>query len=315
MKLSQAIEGFFLDNYHLSPHTVADYRNTFRKLTDYLSDPQLEEITPPTISEFLAEMRKPQDVHGCVNRTKALSEKTLLNYHTALCSLWTWATQEGITDTHIMRSVSRPKPKKRAIIPLSKHDFAAMISACEEVEYRRAGKAISRERSTAIRDKAIIRLLLDTGLRASELCKATVADLDLGNNRLKVLGKGNKERVLAIGKRTVKSLWRYLTERGETVPSDPIFVQEDNETPMNRGALYLLTTRLGKRAGVTGTTNPHRFRHTFAINCLRNGCDVYTLQAMLGHTTLDMVRTYLAIAQADIENAHRKVSPVDTWKV
>jgi site-specific recombinase XerD len=89
------------------------------------------------------------------------------------------------------------------------------------------------------------------------------------------------------------------------------FVNQDNQ-PLKRRRLLENIQYVGKKAGVVDVTI-HRFRHTFAINYLRNGGDVYTLQRILGHTTLSMVKRYLAIAQADVEKAHRKASPVAKW--
>jgi len=81
---------------------------------------------------------------------------------------------------------------------------------------------------------------------------------------------------------------------------------------LNRSALQQLLEVIGVRAGVSNC-HPHRFRHTFAIQFLRNGGNIYTLQAMLGHTTLDMVKKYLAIAQTDLDRDHEKASPVKGW--
>jgi len=83
---------------------------------------------------------------------------------------------------------------------------------------------------------------------------------------------------------------------------------------MNKNALRLLIVHLGKKAGIKHC-HPHRFRHTFAITYLRSGGDVFTLQALLGHSTLDMVQHYARIAEIDVEQAHKRASPADNWRL
>ncbi len=321
LTLSKAIEGFMLQKrgQGLSEHTLADYDNAFRKLQAYLpNDPLLRDIAPSEISAFLEYLgTTPQAVGGIVPRApKPLSKKSRLNIHTALSALWTWGVNEGVVEAHILKRVPRPKPEKRAIVPFTKEEMLALLEACEhQAAFRRNGHIIQNERVTTLRDQTILRLLADTGIRASELCDATIRDLDLSNQRIRVYGKGSKERILAIGRRTCKVLWRYLAAREGHLPSDPLFTQHEEATkPLNRRSLHTLIARIGKRAGIVDV-HPHRFRHTFAINYLRNGGDIYSLQAMLGHASLEMVREYLAIMQADVENAHRKASPIDNWGI
>ncbi len=90
--------------------------------------------------------------------------------------------------------------------------------------------------------------------------------------------------------------------------------ETDVGTPFDRNSLRKAIVRIGNRAGVRGA-NVHRFRHTFAINYLRNGGDPYSLQRLLGHSTMEMVKRYLAIAQADLERNHKLASPVDNWRL
>lgn len=321
--LSQAIEGFILEKraQQLAPHTLYSYQNILHRLLDYLpGDPPLSEITPQQINAFLTDLgQRPVAPAGIAPRpAKPLSKKSILNIHTALSSTWTWAIKEGFADQHIIRAVPRPRPEERAIIPFTKDDVQAMIDLCQTTRaYTRPGKRkCTNARPTGMRDWTIIHLLLDTGIRASELCDLNIEHLDLSNQRIKVFGKGSKERMLRVGRRTTKAIWRYLATRPAAEPRHPAFVAaSEMDQPMTRRSLYLIVRRLGDRAGVTPRAHPHRFRHTFAINFLRNGGDVFSLQALLGHTSLEMVYRYLALAQTDTENAHRRASPVDNWRL
>jgi site-specific recombinase XerD len=324
--LSQAIQGYLLfkRGARLSKHTISDYTNSFRRFQEFLvEDPPLEEIRPAQVSEFLAHLgTTPQvnDAGFAPKPAKPLSKKTLLNIHTALSSLWTWAMGEDLVTTHILHQVPRPKPEKRVIVPFTKEEVDRMLDACQYSAPYQHHRANAEQRSrnarpTGDRDEAIVRLLVDTGIRASELCHATVRDLDMQNRRLKVYGKGAKERILPMGDTTVKTVWHYLANRADASPAHPLFALSTSERkPLGRRLLYQTIKRIGDRAQVPDA-KPHRFRHTFAIEYLRNEGDIYTLQRLLGHSTLDMVREYLAIAQADVERAYRKASPLDNWGI
>lgn len=317
---TQAVEGFLLDARaeRLSTDTIRNYTLTLRRFGEWLAgDPVLATIDAEQIARFMASLATPRVAAGIAKRAAApLSKKTALNYHGALGALWTWALREQIVEHHVVRSVPRPRPEKRAIQPFSEADCKALLAACDRTTaYKRPGKALcDNARPTALRDQALILLLLDTGMRAGELTGLLVRDVDLKNRRLIVFGKGAKERALPFSATTGKAIWRYLqTERGEHTPKDPLFITIEG-APLSREALLQLMKRLGEKAGVPDC-HPHKFRHTFAINFLRNGGNAYELQAMLGHTTLEMVKQYLSLASTDVEAAHRRASPVENWRL
>lgn len=301
--LSRAIEGYFItaNARRLSPHTLRDYDNTFRKLEEFLGrDPPLASITPADIRGFL----------GSLN---GLSAKTVRNYHTGLSALWTWALKEGLVKQHIVRAVNPPKPEKRAMLPYTEQEIRAMLAACEQTRsYARPGKRRCRNaRPTAARDRAIIAFLVDTGVRASELCNLRVRDVKLANRQALVMGKGSKERLVEFSPNTAKHLWRYLATREEPEDHSHFFASLDGQS-LSRYALRRVILNIGSRAGVPDAT-VHRFRHTFAIQFLRNQGNIFALQRMLGHSTLEMVNRYLKIAQADLKRAHQTASPLANW--
>jgi integrase/recombinase XerD len=124
---------------------------------------------------------------------------------------------------------------------------------------------------------------------------------------------GFRDSALIIGKATRKALWRYLTTRPETDKDDPLFLSESGRR-LEHDAIRHLLVGLGEKAGVK-KCHPHRLRHTFAIEFLRNGGDVFTLQMLLGHSSLEMVQTYAKLAKIDAKNIHRKASPADKWRL
>lgn len=126
-------------------------------------------------------------------------------------------------------------------------------------------------------------------------------------------GKGGKGRYVYLGDSSRKAIWRYLATRSAAQPSDPLFATKVG-SHIERNSLGNMLEATARRAGVPNPTI-HRFRHTFAINFLRNGGNVLELQQLLGHEKLDTVRIYASLAQVDLEEAQRRASPADNWRL
>jgi len=195
LTLSQAIEGFLLEKeaQRLSPCTVKDYTSAFRKLQAFLGDPVFASITLDQLRAFMADLARPRQPGGIAPRpVMVLSKKTMLNIHTGLSALWTWAVAEGLTKRHLLREIPRPRPEKRAVTPFTEQDIKTLLAACDRSKpYDRPGKKTSdHSRTTGLRDRAIILLLLDTGIRAAELSEMQIQQVDIKNKRIRVMGKG-----------------------------------------------------------------------------------------------------------------------------
>jgi site-specific recombinase XerD len=169
-----------------------------------------------------------------------------------------------------------------------------------------------------IRDTALLLFLLDTGCRAGETIALNAADVDLANGNCMVLGKGSKRRLVYFGGETAAALGRYLTysrrlstHGAVTDPESALFLPLHGRGRFTVSGLRCIVRRLSKAAGVKTSCSPHAFRRTFAVQTLRNGANVFSVQAMLGHTDLEMTRRYCRIAESDIETQHRAFGPVD----
>jgi integrase/recombinase XerD len=304
-----------------SAHTIVDYRNSFKKLREVIpGSTRFTEITLEQMIKYFGWLRGDyrSEPGGVAPRGKIkLSEKSILNMHTNLSSLWSFAVKNGYAIDHIIRKVERPKVNPPVVETFTRENLEAMLKASGETRsWKNSTTKGTRERRTALRDRAIILILLDTGLRASELCNIRYRDINMTTNAIKVIGKGNKERIVYFARGTQRALKEYLMPRlPEMSPDDLVFVVESRgyTRPLTRDVLLQLINKLGKRAGVEAY--PHKFRHTFAINYLRNGGDIFTLQSLMGHSDLEMVRRYANVAQIDCEKTHRKASPVDNWRL
>jgi integrase/recombinase XerD len=302
--LSQAVTGFLLaraaDGY--SPSTISQYKWVLERLIAQ-GDKPVEHITT-------------HDLRGLLASVQSLAPMSVYHVWKGVRAFYKWAAPE----LNIPRpdlALTRPRYVLPEVKPLTVEEVKKLLKAVERTapaKGRREGFTMSRPQAN--RDKAILLVLLDTGLRASELCRLLVRDADLTSGLVTVQpyrsGLKSRPRLVPLGQSARKAIWRYLADR-RPLASDPLFLT-NNEKPLDRGQLLHLLVRLGERAGVT-KCHPHRFRHTFAIQYLRNGGDVFTLQRLLGHTSLETVRHYLALAEADDETAHRRASPADNWRL
>lgn len=255
--------------------------------------------------------------------SRLVTPKTVNNMHTDLKAFYTWATADGVdlVDTHLLKQIPPPRFESPQIEVFTREQVKELLKACAETAAWHTAPDITTKRRTVKRDLAIIHVLLSTGVRASELCNIRLRDLDMNAKTIRVAGKGrgrdSKPRTVYFGKVCNRALWLYLTPRMKDMkPDDYIFTvgQDDIPRPMNRDALLQLLSRIGDRAGIPHV-HPHRFRHTFATEFLRNGGDILKLKALLGHTSLEMVQRYVHFVEADCAVAHASADPADNWKL
>lgn len=323
LSLSKAFVGFEQHKAAegLSPRTLVSYMQHLGLFLEYAGDADVSQVTKQNLRAFLAWLRteyRPRRLNGS---EAPLSPKTVHNFWVTLSAFFRWACDE-FEIPNPMQGVPAPRFEEAPVEPFSKEQVEAIVKAAE---FCREAKTTDRRRftmrrPTANRDRAIVLTLLDTGLRATELCSLKIRDVNLKTGRVQVKhgltggAKGKKGRVVFMGKAARRAVWRYLAEREDDEdPDAPLFLGKF-ERPMNKDVLRRLIKRLGEKAGVPNC-HPHRFRHTFAITYLRSGGDLFTLQAQLGHSSLDMVKRYARIAEIDVQQAHRRASPADNWRL
>jgi len=282
--LTDAVEEF-LFNLRLenrTAKTIIYYRQHLKYFLKQSLPEYVHEITAQHIKDYLSSKQtKIYMMHGS---------------YRALRSFFNWAIREGyyIEDNPVL-SIRAPKLPRKTVPVIGPEQFKTLVKCCGD-------------RFLGRRDKAVILILYDTGIRLQELTSLKLSDIDLGNGLLKITGKGNKERIVRIGHVTVKALWNYLKARGS--PHQELWLTEER-TPILADGLGQSIRKLGKIAGMPNLS-PHKFRHSFAVNFLRNGGDPFSLQILLGHSDLAMVRRYTSALDIDDALAsHEKFSPVD----
>jgi site-specific recombinase XerD len=205
---------------------------------------------------------------------RGLSGHTINTYMRSIRVFWSWLVEEEIIECNPFSKLKIPKPPKKIIATFSPHQIESLLSVM-------SGSA------EGYRGVVIVLTLLDTGLRVNELINLKMGNVWLDEGLIKVLGKGNKERLVPIGKQIRKLLWRYITQyRPEPArPNlDNLFLTQDGR-PLTKNRVDSMMKHYGRMAGLTGVRcSPHTLRHTFAINFLRNDGDIFSLQKILGHS-------------------------------
>lgn len=245
----------------LSPKTLRNYRDTVGRFLNFLESLNLrtlDAVQPHHIRKWLLH----RQAHG-------VSNYELHNAHRQPRTFWNWCMREGLTENNPFAKVEKPRLMPTAKPALSPEEVQALLNACEGKNWRR------------MRDKALILLLLDTGLRIHEAHALTVGDAK--QERLLIRGKGGKQRLVFLSPEVRLALRKYLN-------ACPYPLNDDS--PLWWGTYGALTLwgmleviqKIGKRAGLPKHLGAHAFRRTFATWSLRSGIDLETLRQLMGHS-------------------------------
>ena len=264
----------------LSPRTIRWYSDILNRAIRRFGGPAvLDDIDASAWRVWLVELRA------------TLAPVSVAGYVRCLHVFGNWLDAEGLTEAEVIRRLAKPRVPKKIIEPLSDDELRRLLA------------------NAGTRDQAILLLLLDTGLRVSEAAGIRFRDLRQDGS-IKVMGKGAKERLVPVGTSSRRAIGRYLAVRGRGEPDESVFLAELG-TGLTYHGIQQILKRLKVRAGLERRCSPHTFRHTFARNYLVNGGDVFSLQQILGHTSLDMVRRYVSLADTDVAGRHDLASPAD----
>jgi integrase/recombinase XerC/integrase/recombinase XerD len=286
-----------------SPRTVDWYNQVLDLFERFLErerrSPLIDDIGEDEVRTFIAHLQQsPGRKNGSGPAPQGQSPETIQNRIRALKAFFAWLHRDGYTETYRLERLKNYK------VPQTVKEVLT------EDEIRRVLGCIDVREHWGARDYAIVMLMLDSGLRLSEVTGLQARDVELVDGFLKVMGKGSKERIVPFGAATQKALWRYQQQFRPEAELDDHFFRTLDGRPMRGETLRSIIKRLGERSGVP-RLHPHLCRHTFATRYLINGGDVFSLQQILGHSTLEMVRRYVNLASAHVAVQHRKFSPMD----
>jgi site-specific recombinase XerD len=314
MKVEAAIKGFLMD-WELrgrSSATLRLYRSCLMVLARWLADQgvtSVEDVTITHLRAFILETqqrpagsinpRRPQSLDG-----HTPTAATLQSYVKAIKLLFAWLVEEEIIGRNPALRLHKPTEAKRVVVTFSHDHLNALFGACD------------LSTSLGFRDYVLMLVLLDTGIRVSELCGLTLDDLHEGY--FKVFGKGRKEREVGISPTTAKFLWKYVhLYRAQSDDAVQTLFTNIAGKPLTPWGVEQILQRVKVAAGITDVpVTAHKFRHTFARTWLERGGEVYSLSRLMGHSSVKITEIYLEdfkSRQARVQ--HAKFSPVNNLKL
>lgn len=259
--------------------TLELYELVTRLFLEYLDG---EPITTNRIRGFLIDLSDTRNT-------------TTVNIYTrSLRTFCRYLVDNNYLDEDPMACIRTPKVPKVFPFILTEQEVSDLV------------KAAKKEK----RDLAVFLFLLDTGVRASELCNLELDDINLATRNARVFGKGSKERIVYFSDTTAKAISRWLSSRPQAEHENAVFLNRKRE-PLTRHGLLKIIKRLGELAGIEGKrVSPHTIRHVFATMFIKEGGDPHSLQLLLGHESTKMAERYVNLVGRDVAEAHRKFSPV-----
>jgi site-specific recombinase XerD len=314
--IARAIEDYLLDHEggNHSAKTLEWHRTALGLMRTFFVEERgitlVGEIDAPDINAWFAHMRKTPGGHG-----KLRSERTIQTYARSARAFFHWLVHREILARNPFDRVTFPKVGKPLIQTIDSEEFERLLLACAPPN--ETGPIAER---ATVRNRAILWVLYDTGIRVSELCGLRLSDFDRKHGILTVKGKGSKERRIALGNNCLRNLLYYLDKQRPdeeelaawgSAGEDHLFLSE-TRLPLTKNGVTLLFKRIRERAGITGKRiSPHIFRHSFAIRYLVLGNDPFSLQELLGHEDMTTVKNYMHMNDETIQSQKRKYSPDD----
>lgn len=258
-----------------SEKTIYHYLRTVRKLSEAIQKP-FPEMGAYDIRFFLA-----------LEKERGVSNTTLENTRANLSAFFQWMTNDEIIPKNPIASLKPIKCPKEIKKPFSEIEIDALRSACD-----------------SLKERALVEILLSSGVRVSELASMQVQDINQTTLAVHVIhGKGGKERVTYTTPVAMKHLLAYLGERAEN--DGPALFYNRSHEPLNAGGIRFILNEIAKRANVENV-HPHRFRRTFATGLARRGMEVQEIQQLLGHVNINTTMRYVCVDAEKVETSYRR---------
>ena len=275
----------------LSKNTIYSYLRDLIAFSNFIGEEyeinQIENINKEHIHLYLKELSK-------TNCTNSISRKLV-----SLRMLYILLVKENIVKENLMSSFTLPKRDKKLPIVLSQEEMIEILDGiivCDAISSR---------------NRCMVELLYATGMRISELLNLTLKDLNIKMGFIKVIGKGNKERMIPIGSYVGEILEQYINDyRAEfNIKNDSLLFFNKHGQRLSREEFYSILQTIVNSTSITKKVSPHTFRHTFATHLLENGADLRSIQELLGHSDISTTTIYTHISNQKIRSEYQQFHP------
>lgn len=296
-ELRDAYSHYLSAEKNLSIHTVRAYIGDIDSLIEHLGRNGVEEPTDMTLAHIRSWLAT-QQVRG--------GARTTMSRRAVSIRLFTkWAAKRGHIPADIGATLATPKPHRTLPGVLTQSDAVTALDSM-------ATRAAEFDTPTSIRDVAIVELLYATGARVSEICGLDLEDLDFNRNTIRVLGKGNKERMIPMGAPAVKTLSAYIKDARPLLANDKsacaLFLGARGKRIDQRAVRTIVYEALSALEGVE-RMGPHALRHSAATHLLEGGADLRTVQEILGHSSLATTQIYTHVSTDRLRQAFKQAHP------
>ncbi|MGC4004553.1 MAG: site-specific tyrosine recombinase XerD [Pirellulales bacterium] len=276
---------------HLSENTVAAYRRDLRKFGEWLGARPVQRLTIRDLSEFAAWLGK-----------KQLAPASIARHLVSLKLFYRYLQLEGILTENVAELLGSQKLWERIPRVLSANQIDKLLTAPNQ-----------RDR-TWRRDRALLELLYATGCRASEVSHLRLGDLHLDEGYCRCRGKGNKERMVPLGKRAVAAVRDYLAQERTPLaaqrPDGPSWLLlTRRRLRFRRERIWELVKHYATKAAIPTDISPHTMRHSFATHMLSGGADLRQVQELLGHASIATTQIYTHVDQERLKKVHKQFHP------
>jgi integrase/recombinase XerD len=279
----------------LAHNTLEAYRRDLERLASFLESKRiaLKQVSRETVVDFLASLYR-----------RGLDSRSVARYQATVRNFFRFLVADSILETDPAATLESPKVRRTLPVYLTSEEVDRLLSLP------------NLRRPLGLRDRALLDVLYSAGLRVSELVGLKLGDIDFQMGSIRCIGKGNKQRLVPVGRKALSSVEQYLRQarpvllqaQRRKVPVANIFLNWKGRA-LGRGGVWGLLEHYGRAMGLRKKLTPHKLRHSFATHLLERGADLRSVQLMLGHADISSTQIYTHVMEERLKSIYKAHHP------